>query len=57
MNNQLPLVKNLHIRLDEKLETNLCQIAKSHFLAPSTFARVILSRHLPDYSKNRGFLC
>ncbi len=54
--NQLPLDKNLHIRLPEQLALNLSSVARSHFLKPSTFARILLNRHLPDYTKNRGFM-
>jgi len=51
MNHQL--TKNIHIRIDEKFEQYLIQIANSHHLKPSTFARMLLLRHVSDYNKNR----
>ncbi len=56
MTNPLLLDKNLHIRLPEALALYLSTVARSHFLKPSTFARILLNRHLPDYTKNRDFI-
>jgi len=56
MNQTKPLLnKDLHLRLDETFQNQLVQIATENNLKPSTFARIVLQRSLPQYSRNRFF--
>jgi len=56
MNPSKPLLnKDLHLRLDETFQNQLVQIATENNLKPSTFARIVLQRSLPQYSRNRFF--
>ena len=49
------LNKDLHLRLDETFQNQLVQIAHENNLKPSTFARIVLQRTIPQYSRNRFF--
>jgi antitoxin component of RelBE/YafQ-DinJ toxin-antitoxin module len=56
MNPSKPLLnKDLHLRLDETFQNQLVQIANENNLKPSTFARIVLQRSLPQYSRNRFY--
>ena len=56
MNPSKPLLnKDLHLRLDETFQNQLVQIATENNLKPSTFARIVLQRSLPQYFRNRFF--
>jgi hypothetical protein len=50
------LTKDLHLRLDEDFQNELIKIANQNNLKPSTFARIVLQRTVPQYSRvNRTF--
>ena len=50
------LTKDLHLRLDEDFQNQLIKIANENNLKPSTFARIVLQRTVPQYSRvNRTF--
>jgi antitoxin component of RelBE/YafQ-DinJ toxin-antitoxin module len=49
------LDKDLHLRLDEDFQNQLVQIAQENNLKPSTFARIVLQRNVPQYTRNRFF--
>jgi len=50
------LNKDLHLRLDENFQNELIKIANENNLKPSTFARIVLQRTVPQYSRvNRTF--
>ena len=50
------LTKDLHLRLDENFQNELIKIANENNLKPSTFARIVLQRTVPQYSRiNRTF--
>ncbi len=54
MNNTKTLLnKDLHLRVDENFQSLLIQIANQNNLKPSTFARIVLERTVPSYSRNR----
>ncbi len=54
MNNTKTLLnKDLHLRVDENFQSLLIQIANQNNLKPSTFARIVLQRTVPSYSRNR----
>jgi hypothetical protein len=56
MNQTKPrLDKDLHLRLDEDFQNQLVQIAHENNLKPSTFARIVLQRNVPQYTRNRFF--
>ena len=56
MNQTKPrLDKDLHLRLDEDFQNQLVQIAHENNLKPSTFARIVLQRTVPSYSRNRFY--
>ena len=56
MTNTKPLLnKDLHLRLDETFQNLLVKIATENNLKPSTFARIVLQRTVPSYSRNRFF--
>ncbi len=56
MNNTKTLLnKDLHLRVDENFQSLLIQIANQNNLKPSTFARIVLQRTVPSYSRNRFF--
>ena len=56
MTNTKPLLnKDLHLRLDESFQNQLVQIATENNLKPSTFARIVLQRNVPQYTRNRFF--
>jgi predicted transcriptional regulator len=56
MNQPKPrLDKDLHLRLDEDFQHQLVQIAHENNLKPSTFARIVLQRNVPQYTRNRFF--
>jgi hypothetical protein len=56
MNNTKPLLnKDLHLRLDETFQNELVKIATENNLKPSTFARIVLQRTVPSYSRNRFY--
>ncbi len=55
MNEKENLSMNLHLRLTPRMQKNLTEIAKSYGMKNSTLSRLILMRHLNDYSKNRLF--
>jgi antitoxin component of RelBE/YafQ-DinJ toxin-antitoxin module len=56
MNQTKPrLDKDLHLRLDEQFQNQLVQIAHENNLKPSTFARIVLQRNVPQYTRNRFF--
>jgi predicted transcriptional regulator len=56
MNQTKPrLDKDLHLRLDEDFQHQLVQIAHENNLKPSTFARIVLQRNVPQYTRNRFF--
>ena len=44
------LDKELHIRIDAKLQDSLNEIAKRNRLKTSTFCRYVLARHLHEYA-------
>ena len=44
------LDKELHIRIDAKLQDSLNEIAKMNRLKTSTFCRYVLARHLNEYA-------
>ena len=50
-----PLTRDIHIRLDEKTEQLISQIARENNLRDSTLCRVILQRALPQYTRNRFY--
>ncbi len=50
-----PLDKDIHIRLDEQTQKLISQIARENHLKDSTFARIVLQRTIPSYSRNRFF--
>jgi len=51
------LTKDLHLRLDEDFQNELIKIANENNLKPSTFARIVLQRTVPQYSRvNRTFV-
>jgi len=50
-----PLDKDIHIRLDEQTQKMISQIARENHLKDSTFARIVLQRTIPSYSRNRFF--
>jgi hypothetical protein len=52
-----PLDRDLHIRIDEQTQKLITQIAQENQLKDSTFARIVLQRAVPQYSKNRFFDC
>ena len=52
---QTKLSNDLHIRIDNHLRSLITKIAAENHLKESTFARIILSRHVPHYSRNRFF--
>jgi hypothetical protein len=49
------LEKDLHIRIDSQLQTLIAKIAAENHLKESTFARIILARHVANYTRNRFF--
>ena len=50
------LTKDLHLRLDENFQNELIKIANENNLKPSTFARIVLQRTVPQYSRvNKAF--
>jgi hypothetical protein len=49
------LNKDLHLRLDETFQNLLVKIATENNLKPSTFARIVLQRTVPSYSRNRFY--
>jgi len=53
--NKQRLNKDLHLRLDENFQKQLIQIASENNLKPSTFARIVLQRTVPQYTRNRFF--
>jgi hypothetical protein len=55
MNDKEHLSINLHMRLTPKMQEKLSEVAKSYGMKTSTLSRIILMRHLNDYSKNRLF--
>ena len=56
MTNTKPLLnKDLHLRLDETFQNLLVKIATENNLKPSTFARIVLQRTVPSYSRNRFY--
>jgi len=56
MNPSKPLLnKDLHLRLDETFQNLLIRIATENNLKPSTFARIVLQRTVPSYSRNRFY--
>ena len=56
MNQTKPrLDRDLHLRLDETFQNQLVQIAHENNLKPSTFARIVLQRNVPQYTRNRFF--
>ena len=56
MTNTKPLLnKDLHLRLDETFQNELVKIATENNLKPSTFARIVLQRTVPSYSRNRFY--
>lgn len=52
---QSKLNNDLHIRIDAQLQSIIKRIAAENHLKESTFARIILSRHVPHYARNRFF--
>jgi hypothetical protein len=51
-----PLTKDLHLRLDQKLDQQLQEIAALNLVKKSAFARIILLKHIHEYIPNRGFI-
>ena len=49
------LDKDIHIRIDEQTQKLISQIARENHLRDSTFARIVLQRTVPNYSRNRFF--
>ena len=49
------LDKDIHIRIDEQTQKLFSQIARENHLKDSTFARIVLQRTVPNYSRNRFF--
>jgi hypothetical protein len=49
------LDKDIHIRIDEQTQKLISQIARENHLKDSTFARIVLQRTVPNYSRNRFF--
>lgn len=47
--------KELHIRISKDFEDALTLMAKDYGFSKSTFARAILERTLPQYTRNRFF--
>jgi len=54
-NIRTPLDKDIHIRLDEQTQKMISQIARENHLKDSTFARIVLQRTIPSYSRDRLF--
>lgn len=51
MNPKKPtLDRELHIRIDSRLQDSLTEIAKMNRLKTSTFCRYVLARHLHEYA-------
>jgi hypothetical protein len=49
------LDKDIHIRIDEQTQKLISKIARENHLKDSTFARIVLQRTVPNYSRNRFF--
>ena len=47
--------KELHIRISKDFEDALSNMARDYGFSKSTFARAILERTLPQYTRNRFF--
>ena len=47
---------DIHIRIPVQLVNQLQQIAESYAMKKSSLARIILLRHISDYSRNRLFI-
>ncbi len=47
---------DIHIRIPVQLVNQLQQIAESYAMKKSSLARIILLRHVNDYSRNRLFI-
>ncbi len=50
-----PLTNHLVIRVSEQTKQFITSTAKSYGLHPTTFARVLLEREMPNYTRNRLF--
>ncbi len=55
MNNQ-NLEKNLQVRVTRDFENLLIETARNHNLRPSTFLRILIMRHVPDYHSRNRFI-
>ena len=55
MNNQ-NLEKNLQVRVTRDFENLLIETARNHNLRPSTFLRILIMRHVPDYHTRNKFI-
>ncbi len=55
MKNKENLSTNLHLRISPGMREKITEIANSYGMKNSTLSRIILMRHLNEYSKNRLF--
>ena len=49
------LNRDLHIRIDERLQDLITRVSAENHLKDSTLCRAILLRELPNYARNRFF--
>ena len=50
------LDKNIQIRVTREFENQINEIARCHNLKPSTFLRILIMRHLPEYHPRNRFI-
>ena len=55
MNNQ-NLEKNIQVRVTRDFENLINETARNHNLRPSTFLRILIMRHVPDYHPRNRFI-
>lgn len=50
------LEKNLQVRVSREFEHQVNEIAKQNNLKPSTFLRLLMMRHVPEYHPRNRFI-
>lgn len=50
------LEKNVQIRVTREFEKQINDTAKLHNLRPSTFLRILIMRHIPQYDARHRFI-
>lgn len=51
----MPKDHSIHIKMTKDLKERMKQVGGNYGLNPSTFGRILIERHIMEYTKNRLF--